>query len=308
VRLDRLVTLNLMQPLRQVIGSLSSTASPLKGWSVPILMYHNICDEPEPGISPYYQTNTSPAVFQQQMRFPANNGYRTLSINELVGLIQAPTPPMPVSDLDRCVTITFDDAFRSVYTEAFPVLQRHSFTGAVFLPTAFIGDSRQRFRPAARGGRLSSSPECMTWSEVVELRRHGWDIGSHTVNHPKLVELTWPDIRSETADSKAAIEGRLGEAITSFCYPFAFPQADRAFREGFQQLLVNAGYTSCFTTQVGCVRPLDDPFSIKRLPANSLDDAQLLEAKLVGAYDWIGWPQRIVKRAKSVVHRKRAAR
>ena len=35
---------------------------------------------------------------------------------------------------------------------------------------------------------------------------------------------TWlPRVR----DSKAAIEERLGEAITAFAYPYAFPQADK---------------------------------------------------------------------------------
>ena len=80
----------------------------------------------------------------------------------------------------RAVVITFDDGFRDFYTAAFPVMQEHQFTATVFLPTAFIGEDRRSFKGA----------ECLTWEEVRRLRRAGVQFGSHTVNHPRLVEWT----------------------------------------------------------------------------------------------------------------------
>jgi peptidoglycan/xylan/chitin deacetylase (PgdA/CDA1 family) len=190
------------------------------------------------------------------------------------------------------------------------VLQKHGFTAMVFLPTAFIGGSRsvQGSRFDGSGFKVSChfafrNPHCefLTWNEVRELRRHGIHFGSHTVNHPKLVELDWPEITSEISNSKSNIEQRLGEPVTTFCYPFAFPQRNRPFVERFTALLRETGYRCCATTKLGRLKTGDDPYSLKRLPANSLDDAALFAAKLEGAYDWLAAPQSAVKTLKALV-------
>jgi peptidoglycan/xylan/chitin deacetylase (PgdA/CDA1 family) len=306
MRLDRLITLSLMQPLRRITHHASRITS------VPILMYHSISDDPEPGVSPYYQVNTRPAVFRQHMQFLADHGYQTISLPDLVTLMaeqqsnkETKSDSSPSSLLSafvvnqRSVVLTFDDGFRDFYTDAFPVLQQHAFTATVFLPTAFIGDERRQFRPSTINSQLSTTKDCLTWSEARELRKNGIHFGSHTVNHPKLVELDWPEIKSELSYSKSEIEQQLGEPATSFCYPFAFPQTDRSFAQRFRDLLCETGYSSCATTELGRVQPGTDPFRLKRLPANSLDDLALFAAKLEGAYDWLAAPQSAVKTMKA---------
>ena len=290
-------------------------------------MYHSISDDPEDDVSPYYKVNTSPAVWRQHMRFLADQGYRTIRLDVLVSMLtaglqnhqttrlqdQGPTiPPAPISAFSlqpsaftKLVCLTFDDGFRDFYTEAFPVLREHDFTATMFLPTAFIGDERRQFRPSTINSQLSTTKDCLTWSEVRELRQAGIHFGSHTVNHPKLVELDWPQIRSELSNSKSEIEQQLGEPVTSFCYPYAFPQTDRQFVHRFAGLLSDTGYRSCATTELGRVRLGTDPFRLKRLPANSLDDLALFAAKLDGAYDWLAAPQSAAKTLKAVVRLQR---
>jgi peptidoglycan/xylan/chitin deacetylase (PgdA/CDA1 family) len=340
MRLDRLITLNLVQPVRRAwlkvqgsrfkirsfAPSINSQLSTINSkWAVPILMYHSISDDPEPGVSPYYQTHTSSAVFRRQMQFLADNGYRTLALSELVEFFKtgafrnpdhalrithhasatpSPLNPQPSTLKQKLVCITFDDGFRDFYTEAFPVLREHGFTATMFLPTAFIGDERRQFGPSTINSQLSTTKDCLTWSEVRELRQAGIHFGSHTVNHPKLVELDWPQIRSELSNSKSEIEQQLGEPVTSFCYPYAFPQTDRQFVHRFAGLLSDTGYRSCGTTELGRVRPGAAPFRLARLPANSLDDLALFAAKLDGAYDWLGSIQTLSKELR----RRRKAR
>jgi peptidoglycan/xylan/chitin deacetylase (PgdA/CDA1 family) len=338
MRLDRLITLNLMQPLRRIRITSALRSATEDGHhasritSLPILMYHSISDDPEPGVSPYYKVNTSPAVFRQHMQFLADHDYRTVSLDQLVSMltmglrdyritglqdhgVTMPRGPISafsfqLSAFPKLVCITFDDGFRDFYTEAFPALQEHGFTATVFLPTAFIGGSR-----SVQGSRFDGSgfkvpchfpfrnPHCefLTWNEVNELRKEGIHFGSHTVNHPKLVELDWPEITSELSNSKSEIEQQLGEPVTSFCYPFAFPQTDRSFAQTFRELLSESGYSSCATTELGRVRPGTNPFRLKRLPANSLDDLALFAAKLDGAYDWLAAPQSAAKALKALV-------
>lgn len=282
MRLDRLITLKLVRPFRRRGMGVST-------FRLPILMYHGISDAPEPGASPYYQTSTSPAIFQRQLSLLAEQGYRTLDLPQASELLREAEPPS-----GNYLVITFDDGFRNVYTEALPALREHGFTATVFLPTAFISDRRRAFKNA----------ECLTWAEVREMSGLGIRFGSHTATHPELARLSWPEIERELRDSKTELERRLGEPATAFAYPFAFPQNNRRFARRFRSLLAGIGYTSCATTILGRVRPGDDPFRLKRLPVNSLDDAALFKAKLRGDYDWLALIQAAVKWAKRCAGRR----
>jgi peptidoglycan/xylan/chitin deacetylase (PgdA/CDA1 family) len=253
--------------------------------ALPILMYHGISDDPEPGVSAYYKTNTSPALFEQHLRCLNGKGFRSVDLDKAGRLLQQSWPKE-----EKFVAITFDDGFRNFYDVAFPLLKKYGHVATVYLLTGFIGENRRSFK----------GKECLTWREVRELRAHGIRIGSHTVNHSVLYGLSWNDIENELSISKQQIEQVLGEEITSFAYPFAFPQHDRQFTEKFIQLLCRQGYQNSVTTMIGRVRPDDDLLRLKRLPVNSGDDVELFAAKLDGAYDWLSHPQSWFK---SVRHR-----
>jgi len=272
LRLDRLLSTTVFRPLRRALRA--------ETVRLPVLMYHRICDDPEAGVSPYYKVNTSPAVFRQHLRQVTEMGWRTMALAEAAGLL-ARGEPLPPGR----VIITFDDGFRNFYTDAFPALQERGFGATVFLPTAFIQGERRAFK----------GTECLTWDEVRQTRRAGIEYGSHTVNHPELVRLPLAEVERELRESKDAIEQQLGEKAPTFAYPYAFPQSKAEFARALREMLVQAGYTCCATTEIGRVKTGDDPFRLKRLPANSLDDAGLFRAKLEGDYDWLRVPQNIFK-------------
>ena len=275
MRFDRFLTLNVAHPLRSVRQANGDG-------SVPILMYHSISDEAEEGVEPYYRLATNPQRFAEQMQWLRNAGYFGVSLEEALGPLKGSQAGKPL------VAITFDDGFRDFHTVAWPVLRRHGFTANMYLATEFISSSRGSFR----------GKECLTWSEVRELRAQGARFGSHTASHPKLHELSWDAIRSELTVSKECIEKELGEPIDTFAYPYAFPQEDWQFTQRFTNLLRDLGYRSGVTTVLGRARAGDDVFRLKRLPANSCDDEALFIAKLNGAYDWLGSAQRAVRQWK----------
>ena len=270
------MTLGIFRPLDKM-------RSVRAGFRLPILMYHSIAAEAQPGVSPYYQTTTSPAVFEQQLVWLNEAGYRSATLPEALRLLQDPP-----AESERVVLITFDDGFRDFREAAFPALKRQGFTATMYLPTAFIGESRRSFK-----GR-----ECLVWDEVRELRAQGISFGAHTVNHPVLHAQTWREIEAELAPAREQIEKALGEEVTGMAYPYAYPREDRPFIETFAQKLRAAGYQSCATTMVGRARSRDDAFSLKRLPVNSCDDRALFLAKLEGSYDWLSVPQGAFRRAK----------
>jgi peptidoglycan/xylan/chitin deacetylase (PgdA/CDA1 family) len=259
-------------------------------------MYHSISDDPETSVHPYYRTCTSPERFREQMQWLKNSGCRGVTLSE--GLAWLNSQPSTLNH--KPVSITFDDGFRDFYTTAYPILNEHGFSATVFLPTAFIGDTRRTFTPSVLGPPSSvvRPRNCLTWSEVCELHAAGIEFGSHTVNHPVLYDLGWAAIESELHTSKLEIEARLRAPVTTLGYPYAFPQADRDFTHRFTSLLTECGYRANATTVIGRVSPADNPLLLKRLPANSSDDVALFQAKIGGAYDWLAWPQAAVKGMK----------
>lgn len=284
MRLDRLISVGLVNPVRKAVGRTSAT-----GRCLPVLMYHSISDDPEPAHSPYYKVCTSPRRFAEQMRWLKAAGWQGVTLSDGLNFLNGETRPA-----GQPVAITFDDGFRDFHTAAFPALQQNEFSATMYLATAFVGDERKSFK----------SRECLTWTEVKELAAAGIEFGSHTVNHPVLYQSSWAEIETELRDSKAILDQRLDQPTRAFAYPFAFPQVDRDFRTRFLQILRAVGYESCVTTEIGIVSAGDERLQLKRLPANECDDVSLLGAKLAGAYNWMHWPQTTMKRLKSLrLHR-----
>lgn len=250
--------------------------------AVPVLMYHSVSETDERSVSPYYRLTISPARFRDHMRLLAEEGYAVCSLTDAFrGMDEGPLAR-------RRVVITFDDGYLDFLVGAWPALAEFSFTATVFLPTAFIGDRRRSFK-----GR-----ECLTWAEVRDLSRLGVSFGSHSISHPVLHELDWPQVSRELRLSREEIEREIGRSVNSFAYPFAFPQQDAGFVSAFCQELRDIGYHANVTTTVGRYSPGDDPMLIKRLPANDADDPRLFFAKLSGAYDWLGSLQSVWKRVR----------
>lgn len=265
VRADRWATLSIFSPLIQT-----------KIWPqrarTPILMYHEIGGGQRGPEHPYYHTATSQSEFEKQIRFLSENGYRSVALAEV--LERKVTNSKQAS---KRIAITFDDGYESFYTKAFPILCKYGFSATVFLPTAFIGDTRRLFKGIG----------CLTWDEVRYLNSRGIDFGSHTVDHPQLRDLPRSEIERQLRSSRGAIEDELGSRVTTFAYPFAFPEADRAFVPVLRNLLAESGYEYGVSTIIGTVGDGNDRYFMPRLPINSDDDTRFFAAKLHGAYNWL---------------------
>jgi peptidoglycan/xylan/chitin deacetylase (PgdA/CDA1 family) len=276
LRLDRLATLYIADPLRRLVGGENQQR-------LPILMYHSICENRSNNVHPYYVTETSPETFEAHMKYLHEEGYSSISPEELLNVLNSSRP-----NRQKLVVITFDDGYRNFYTRAFPILSKYNMRATVYLPTAYINNQAQSFL----------GKKCLTWTQARELQDGGIFFGSHTVTHSRLRHMASADLERELRESKDTIENELGTAVTSFAYPFAFPEEDRIFTHTLQVLLEKNGYQNGVSTIIGSVHSNSDKFFLKRLPASSCDDLTFFRAKLAGSYDWLHALQFLTKRAR----------
>ncbi len=70
---------------------------------------------------------------------------------------------------DKLVVLTFDDSSRSHITVAAPLLKKHGFGATFFITEGF--------------DFATNSRDYMTWDEIAQLHRDGFEIGNHTRDH-----------------------------------------------------------------------------------------------------------------------------
>jgi peptidoglycan/xylan/chitin deacetylase (PgdA/CDA1 family) len=78
-----------------------------------------------------------PRLFEGQMRYLKNH-YRVLSLAEACRELESPASAAPA------VVVTFDDGYRDLYLQAFPILQRYNIPATIYL----IAGSIESGRPA----------------------------------------------------------------------------------------------------------------------------------------------------------------
>ena len=153
--------------------------------SATVLMYHRF------GESRYPSTNISIEQFEAHLAHLAAGNYTVLKLDDIIVRLRA-GELLP----DRTVAITIDDAYLSVYTEAWPRL-----TEAGFPFTLFVASS-----PIDR--KLSGY---MSWEQIRELQSSGVTIGSQTHTHPHMHRLSDEEVRAEISTSNGRASSRRGE-------------------------------------------------------------------------------------------------
>ncbi|MCK9417949.1 MAG: polysaccharide deacetylase family protein [Nitrospirae bacterium] len=281
-RLDRFITLNLIEPLARLKQN--------TGIRIPILMYHSISYDDERRVPPYFRVATSPEVFARHMDFLANNGYRVIGLEAAVERLRTGGEGENSSE-EKAVVITFDDGFLDFYTDAFPILSSHGFTATVYLPTSFIDAVNN----------VIIGKQFLSWDHVNELVKGGITFGSHTVSHKYLDLIPHADVERELRQSRDIIEQRTGSRVRTFSFPYGFPEHNKEFVTFLADTLHACGYIGAVTTSIGTARHEKDSYFLRRIPINTDDDIELFQAKLNGSYDWLHAPQYLVKATKGVL-------
>jgi len=120
--------------------------------------------------------------------------------------------------MDRpCMSLTFDDADRSVYENALPMLEERRIPACIFVVPQYV-ESGQTLRD-------SINRPVMSWKELADWVTAGMEVGNHTYSHQNLRMLDEQSIIEEVSRAKSVLEDRLGVPVTDFAYPYG--QFDR---------------------------------------------------------------------------------
>lgn len=106
---------------------------------------------------------------------------------------------------DKLVVLTFDDSSASHHAIAAPILKRYGFGATFFITEGFTFTTNKR--------------DYMTWEQIAELHRDGFEIGNHTRDHLGITEKTVPRL----AEQLAVIAERCREHDIPTPVSFAWP-------------------------------------------------------------------------------------
>lgn len=224
--------------------------------SAVVLMYHRF------GEDKYPSTSIRVEQFRAHLEHLKASGYTVVPLADVHAAIRDGVP-LP----ERAVSITIDDAYRSVYEIAFPLFREYGYPFTVFVATDAVDDGL---------------PAYMTWNQMREMSAAGATFANHGAAHRSTVEReagtsheAWlAGVRSDIEKGANRIAEELELLQGSFAYPYGEYTTDVG------NLLQEMGYDS-FGQHSGAIGPDSDRRALPRYPmAESFGDIGQFRTKV----------------------------
>ena len=201
-----------------------------------VLMYHRFGEDDIPS------TNIRIEQFERHLEELRSGRYNVAPLDEVVDSLarRRALPP-------RTVAITIDDAYASIYQEAWPRLRAAGLPFTVFVATD----------PVDRGLR-----GFMSWAALRQLAAGGATIANHTASHLRMATEEDAVNRREIAHAQQRIVDEIGHAPSLFAYPYG-EYSDRTI-----ELVEEAGFAAAFGQHSGVSHALANPFELPRFALN----------------------------------------
>lgn len=167
-----------------------------------ILLYHHVADDTPSS------TSVTPEVFASHLEYLEDNNFQVLPLDEVLDAL-ANRKPLP----EKTVAITFDDAYRSVYTTARPMLEVRDWPYAVFVSTDYIDKGYDNY---------------MTWAQLRAIADQRGIIGNHGVAHQSALARgrteskdAWLErLRLDAVKAQERISAETSSVPTLYAWPY----------------------------------------------------------------------------------------
>ncbi|WP_315119172.1 polysaccharide deacetylase family protein [uncultured Clostridium sp.] len=212
-----------------------------------VLMYHSIGYEKNNGLRMPEQQ------FREQMKYIKDNGYTTLTMDELYSFFTE-NKPIPKKSL----VITFDDGYLDNYKYAYPILKEFDLKATIFVIASNIDKDNRS----------------MNSQQLKELQANGIDIQSHTLNHEELNKLSYEKQLQTLKESKEIIEKALDKKVNYIAYPYG------RYNEDTIRAVKDAGYTMGFATGGRVSRKNNGIYTLRRIGVVAGDEMSVFIGKL----------------------------
>ena len=199
---------------------------------------------------PATQMRIPTSKFRSQMEAIRKSNIAVITLEQFLAWRrgEAELPP-------QSILITMDDGWRSVYTEAFPIMKELKLPFTIFLYKNYVGSNR--------GGRALSLSMIR---EMVSSKL--CTIGSHSVSHPfpskiKKAAKEGPEayekfLRNELGNSKKFLDDTFKIKVNTYAYPGGY-YTDEMF-----PLAEEFGYNQLFTVKPGKIRRDSTRYTLPR--------------------------------------------
>lgn len=217
-----------------------------------ILMYHSISSPDNSSTLKkhlYDHISIDVKKFEEQILYLKKRGHTFISFEEL--------DSVDLKKIKKPTVVYFDDGFKDVLLNAFPLLKKYNIPATVFVVTGILNNSHMLwtilYKEALTVANTSKSEQqskiediknksdadrleimkafdidkykyiydiFMKWEDVVYLHKNGFEIGSHTISHPRLNECSTSDFKKEVIESKRDIERATGSSVSAFSFPY----------------------------------------------------------------------------------------
>jgi peptidoglycan/xylan/chitin deacetylase (PgdA/CDA1 family) len=218
--------------------------------AVPILLYHAVGDYDDS----YGEMFITAETFMAHLDYLESSGFNTISFRQLWRHWEL-YEPLP----DNPIIISFDDAYRSFYNVALPILLERGKTATVFAISNHVHVGLTR---------------TMTPGMLVELHSLGFEIGSHSHNHLNLATASAREIALQMTESKIYLEQLIGVPVDVFAYPGG------AHNQQVRLAARDAGYRMAAGTTAGLNTPATDYFQLYRITIDRSDEIEGFISKL----------------------------
>ncbi len=223
-----------------------------------LLVYHRFGQDQHPSTSVDLET------FEAQLDYLEENDYKVWPLSRVVAHLRDDRE-LP----DRVVSITIDDAYRTVYTEGWPMLNERGFPATVFVST---GDVDAGYR------------DYMTWEQMRALAEEGVEFANHSESHDNLIrrregedEAAWRErVTEDIRHAERRLDEELGDAVVREPMLFAYPYG--SYDKALAELVRELGYWG-IAQHSGAVGRHHDPRALPRFPVGvtgySMDNFRL---------------------------------